>query len=185
MRPLPTLRTARLLLTLPAPEEAAAVAAYFQRNRAHLDPWEPAIPPGFHEVAAWADRLANHRVEYQLDLSGRFFLWEGERVVGAASLFQIARGALQSAQVGFSIDAAREGHGLMHEALREVLRFAFEELDLHRIGADHRPENHRSAALLERLGFRVEGYARDFLRGADGEWHDHVRTALVRPALSR
>ena len=62
-------------------------------------------------------------------------------------------------------------------------RYSFDELGLHRIMANHQPENERSARLLERLGFEREGYARSYLHIA-GAWRDHVLTALVRPESS-
>ncbi|MFB0585429.1 hypothetical protein [Aeromonas salmonicida] len=40
----------------------------------------------------------------------------------------------------------------------------------------------RSAALLERLGFEREGYARDYLM-INGRWEDHILTALLNPAV--
>jgi ribosomal-protein-alanine N-acetyltransferase len=51
---------------------------------------------------------------------------------------------------------------------------------LHRIMANHRPENERSARLLERLGFVREGLAKDYLF-IDGDWCDHVLTSLTHP----
>lgn len=68
----------------------------------------------------------------------------------------------------------------MHEALEAGLAWAFGELDLHRVMANHLPRNQRSARLLQRLGFEREGYARDYLRIA-GQWEDHVLTAKIRP----
>jgi ribosomal-protein-alanine N-acetyltransferase len=46
--------------------------------------------------------------------------------------------------------------------------------------ANYRPENYRSARLLQRLGFRREGLAADYLF-IDGAWRDHILTALVNP----
>ncbi|MEM9194984.1 MAG: GNAT family N-acetyltransferase, partial [Myxococcota bacterium] len=77
--------------------------------------------------------------------------------------------------------ALRNGQGLMYEALARAIGFAFEELRLHRVMANHRPENRRSARLLERLGFHNEGFARDYLL-IDGKWRDHILTALTNPA---
>ena len=48
---------------------------------------------------------------------------------------------------------------------------------------NYRPENARSAAVLERLGFAREGFAKGYLY-IDGAWRDHVLTALVRPEPS-
>jgi len=70
----------------------------------------------------------------------------------------------------------------MSEALRAGDGFAFEELRLHRIMANYRPENERSARLLERLGFVREGIARDYLF-VDGAWRDHVLTSLTHPGF--
>ena len=68
----------------------------------------------------------------------------------------------------------------MFEALQATLGHAFEVLRLHRVQANHLPENHRSARLLRRLGFRIEGLARDYLY-VNGAWRDHVLTALTYP----
>jgi ribosomal-protein-alanine N-acetyltransferase len=68
----------------------------------------------------------------------------------------------------------------MAEALRAANAFVFGSMRLHRIMANYRPENERSARLLERLGFEREGLARDYLF-IDGAWRDHVLTALVNP----
>lgn len=49
---------------------------------------------------------------------------------------------------------------------------------MHRIMANYMPHNQRSGALLARLGFEREGYAKDYLL-IDGKWQDHVLTALT------
>jgi len=66
----------------------------------------------------------------------------------------------------------------MAEALSSAIRYCFDEMNLHRIMANYMPTNVRSAALLRKLGFAPEGYARDYLFLA-GEWQDHVLTALT------
>ena len=82
------------------------------------------------------------------------------------------------------IDQELQGDGYMYEALERLMRYAFEDLRLHRVMANYQPVNIRSGRLLERLGFEREGYARDYLH-VDGGWRDHVMTALVRPAGSK
>ncbi len=61
-----------------------------------------------------------------------------------------------------------------------MIRYAFEDLRLHRIMANYVPHNQRSAHLLRRLGFVQEGYAKEYLKIA-GRWQDHVLTALTNP----
>jgi ribosomal-protein-alanine N-acetyltransferase len=69
----------------------------------------------------------------------------------------------------------------MTEALKPALRFMFMDMNLHRIGANYMPRNQRSGNLLRRLGFVVEGYARDYLL-INGTWEDHILTSLTNPA---
>jgi ribosomal-protein-alanine N-acetyltransferase len=66
----------------------------------------------------------------------------------------------------------------MREGLTLVLRHAFETIGLHRVEANIQPGNARSIALVERLGFRREGYSPRYLR-IGGEWRDHVRYAIL------
>ena len=179
----PTLETERLRLCLPGPRQAKAVLEYYQRNQAHLAPWEPRRGPEFFTVAFWAKQLDAAQGEYRRDVGTRLILTskaEPERVIGVSNLSNIVRGSFQACHLGYSLDAELLGQGLMHEALREVIRFAFEEQELHRVMANYQPNNERSARVLERLGFVREGFAKDYLY-IDGAWRDHVLTALVRP----
>jgi ribosomal-protein-alanine N-acetyltransferase len=104
----------------------------------------------------------------------------GGRRAAHGNLNQIARGVLHRAVLGYGLAADRQGQGLMVEACRRVIDYAFDDLRLHRVSADYVPHNVRSAAVLKRLGFTVEGYARDYLL-INGRWEDHVRTGLVNP----
>jgi ribosomal-protein-alanine N-acetyltransferase len=102
-------------------------------------------------------------------------------ILGTCNYTNIVRGPFQACHLGYQVARDREGQGLMAEALRATNAYAFETLRLHRIMANHRPENERSARLLERLGFAREGVAKDYLF-IDGAWRDHVLTSLTHPA---
>ncbi len=180
------LTTDRLVLRMASPREADVVADYFARNRAHFAPWDPRRPEGFYTARWWRERLQGDAQAALSDRGYRLFVLthdEPARVVGQTSFANVVRGAFHSCHLGFSIDRALEGRGFMREALTRAIAFAFDDLQLHRIEANHRPENVRSAALLRRLGFVPQGYARDYLR-IDGAWRDHVLTALVNHAWS-
>jgi len=159
---------------------------YALRNRAHLWRWEPARGHEYWTLAYWQRQLEAVREEVrrgdgyrtafvpQDDLDGA--------LVGIANLSQIVRGTSQSALVGYSLDCEHEGLGLMREALTGLVEFAFGKLRLHRLQASYRPENVRSARVLEALGFEREGLARGYLF-IEGAWRDHVLAARVNPEL--
>lgn len=175
----PDLRTARLRIHMPHPGRAPEVLAYFERNRAHLEPWEPARPNGFYTVEYWERRLAANRDEWAVRASARLFLEERDRVVGSCNFTNVIAGAFQACTLGYSMDARAQGNGRMYEALSVAIPFVTRTLGLHRVMANYQPTNERSGALLRRLGFRIEGYARDYLF-LNGVWRDHVLTSLVR-----
>ena len=67
----------------------------------------------------------------------------------------------------------------MTEAVGAVVQFAFSHLGLHRVEAACLPANDASRALLERIGFTLEGRARAYLK-IDGRWQDHLLHAILR-----
>lgn len=180
------LTTERLWLALLPPDAAWRVLAYHEANREHFGPVSPARPANFFSVTYWRTRLAQDREDFRHDLSLRLFLLPRSEplatapVIGNISLTHIRRGPLQAADLGYALDHRHEGRGLMTEGLRAMCGYAFRTMGLHRLQANHLPENLKSAAVLRRLGFVVEGYARDFLL-IDGRWRDHVLTSLVAP----
>jgi len=89
----------------------------------------------------------------------------------------IVFGAFEACYLGYGLDVDAVGKGYMTETLAAALTFVFDTLRLHRVMANYMPSNERSAAVLRRLGFRVEGYAKDYLE-IDGTWRDHILTAL-------
>jgi ribosomal-protein-alanine N-acetyltransferase len=70
----------------------------------------------------------------------------------------------------------------MREILEAAIEFVFSEVGLHRVMAGYIPSNYRSAALLARLGFEREGYARAYMQIA-GRWQDHVLTSKINDLL--
>ncbi len=177
----------RVRLCLPPTTAAASVLAYYWTNREHLAPWSPPAPPGFHTEEFWHHRLLSNRAEYLEDSSLRLFVFAKDAeqtVIGNVSFTNFRRGPLQATNLGYGLGAMHVGQGLMTEAIELALRFVFGRLAMHRIEANYIAENVRSGRLLQRLGFVVEGFARDYLF-IDGRWRDHVLTSLTNPELQR
>jgi ribosomal-protein-alanine N-acetyltransferase len=177
------LQTDRLLLQTLHPGQEDRVVAYFEANRAHLEPWDPLRPEGFYTPTHWRQTLERSRAELEAGTALRLFLslrTAPEAVIGTINLSQIMRGPFLSCMLGYGLDHRQVGRGVMTEALRAVIAHAFGPMGLHRIQANYVPTNERSGATLRRLGFVVEGYARDYLH-IGGCWRDHVLTALYNP----
>lgn len=182
MKP-PRLVTPRLILRMPVLEDAPAVVRYLKENRAHLAPWSPGFPTGFFTKPFWEERIRQASLEWKAETALRLYMFSRQdptRVIGAINFTQIFRGPFQNAYLGYSIAASEQGKGLMTEGLRAAIAFVFRKMNLHRISANHMPTNIRSREVLRRLGFSVEGYARDYLL-MNGVWEDHVLTTLVNP----
>lgn len=175
---LPELRTKRLLLKIAGPEFAAQRARYERENRAFHAPWSPSRPDEFFTEAFWRKQLSASQEAAHMGTRLTFTIFdERSDIVGAANFTEIVYGAFDACFLGYALAERAVGHGYMTEALSEALRYVFEDAGLHRVMANYMPVNERSAAVLRRLGFRVEGYARDYLR-IDGRWRDHILTAL-------
>lgn len=177
--------TATLRTTITAVQQGdnTALRAYYLSNASHLAPFEPARPDGYHTQVAWEERVAGLVAE--MDRGAALYLIAREpgrpEILGVCNFTNLVRGPFQACNLGYSIDHAAEGQGLMFEILGAVLQHVFEDMDVHRVMANHLPDNERSAQLLARLGFEREGYARSYLKIA-GVWRDHVLTSKINPA---
>lgn len=90
----------------------------------------------------------------------------------------IIRGRFQCGSLSYAAFAPTAGNGYLTEGLGLVMRYAFEQLRLHRLEANIQPANHASLNLVRRLGFRREGYSPEMLF-IDGAWRDHERWAIT------
>jgi [ribosomal protein S5]-alanine N-acetyltransferase len=153
------------------------------RTRCHdwLVPWEPrvagtALPP--EDLRNFAARCSLRERERQLGTGFGFGIFVGGRFAGELTLSSIQRGPFQSASVGYWIDEAMAGKGYVPEGVVACLRFAFDELALHRVEISIIPRNVASRRVVEKLGIRFEGIAERLL-SIDGVWEDHARYAIT------
>lgn len=152
------------------------------RSRDWLLKWEPRRPAGSPDVvdsrAGFAARCRARDRERQLGAGFGFGIFEGARFCGEINVNGVQRGPFQSAYVGYWIDEACAGKGLVPEAVVIVCRHAFEDLDLHRLQISIIPRNKASRRVMEKLEFRDEGVAVRYLE-INGAWEDHIRFAIT------
>lgn len=179
----PILLGERVMLRLMENHDVKPLLDYYRRNRDFHQPTDPIRPPAYFTEAFWKKMVKVIRQEYEKDLSVRLLLFRRDdpgRVVGIVNFNQIVRGALQGCYLGYSLDEHEQNQGLMSEALRVAIDFMFRTKKLHRIMANYIPENERSAKVLAKLNFIIEGHAREYLL-INGRWQDHVMTSLTNP----
>jgi len=154
------------------------------RRRCHdwLTKWEPRRIPGQPDTVedrhAFSARCSVRMREIQLGTGYGFGIFVDGSFAGEININSIHRGAHQSAYIGYWIDEQLAGQGYMPEAVVTVLRFAFEELALHRVQISIIPRNTASRRVVEKLDLRDEGLAQRYLE-INGTWEDHIRYAIT------
>ncbi|MCU1592322.1 MAG: GCN5-related N-acetyltransferase [Frankiales bacterium] len=156
------------------------------RNEQWLSPWEGR--PESQPPASWADRhspvvfaamLRNVRKEARAGRTMPLAVTYEGRLAGQLTVSNIVRGAFDSASVGYWVDGALAGRGVLPTALALLVDHCFETAGLHRIEANIRPENAASRRVVDKLGFREEALHLRYLF-IDGAWRDHVSFAVTR-----
>ncbi|GAB15595.1 putative ribosomal-protein-alanine acetyltransferase [Arthrobacter globiformis NBRC 12137] len=99
-------------------------------------------------------------------------------IVGQLTVSSIVWGSALMATLGYWVDQARAGHGIAPTAVAMATDHCFRTLGLHRMEINIRPENGPSLRVVEKLGFRDEGYRPRYLH-INGEWADHRSFALT------
>lgn len=155
------------------------------RNEDWLRPWE-ATPPGGsrlgwperHTMSAYGQLLRRSRAQARAGSHLPFTITLDGRFAGQLNVGEIVRGAFLSGFVGYWVDHAVAGRGVMHTALALVADHCFGAGRLHRLEANIRPENHASLRAAAKVGFVPEGLHRRYLV-IDGEFRDHLGHVLL------
>ncbi|MEV3859332.1 GNAT family protein [Streptomyces sp. NPDC050095] len=158
--------TDRIELRRARPDDARALLDATLRNIEHLRATEPYRPAEYYTVETQRARTTEAN-------SVTWLLWDGERVIGRLMLTGIVLGPLCSASLGYWVDAAYRGRGLVPAAVEEIVRVCRDELGLHRVEAGTLTDNKASQRVLAKCGFVEYGKAPRYLH-IDGAWRDHV-----------
>ena len=156
-----------------------------QRGAAWFRPWDSSRPPeSLEDAATFAGlvRRSNARARH-----GGMLPWAVEytpeagrpRFVGQVTVGGITHGSASWAQIGYWIDPAWAGRGIIPTAVAMACDYCFATLRLHRVEIAIRPENANSLAVVRKLGFRYEGRRPRYMH-VDGDWRDHDMFVLHR-----
>jgi ribosomal-protein-serine acetyltransferase len=167
-----------LELRLYEESDADELFAVVDADRAHLRQWLP-----------WLDRIKGvederafiraSRERFARENGFNAGIWHDGRFVGSVGLHYIDR-ANRKTEIGYWLAASAQGRGIMTRAVRVVLREMFEAQKLNRVALYAATENHRSRAVAERVGFTLEGVARE------AEWlYEHFHDLAIYSMLAR
>jgi len=149
--------TPRLILRAFRPEDAAAFSAYRSEPEvARFQGWS--APYSLEQAQEFVTEMMQavpgtpgqwYQIAMEEKASGQ--------VIGDVA-FHIEANSPQQAILGITLSGAAQGKGYATEAMQRLLQFLFEDLELHRVSAYIDVDNPASYQLVERLGFRREGY---------------------------
>lgn len=151
------------------------------RNEMWLTKWEPSSPQGWAErnaLSAWPPLVSALRKAARSGTMLPYVITYGGRLVGQVNVSNVVHGVLRSCTVGYWVDKAVAGRGIVPTALALTIDHCFTGVGLHRVEVDIRPENTASLRVVEKLGLRREGYYERYL-DIDGDWRDHIGFAVT------
>lgn len=168
------LTTERLILR---PYEESDAESLYQYAK------DPLVGP----VAGWAP---HESVESSLEIIRDLFFpsgaWAivlketGEHIGTIALEEDRRRPDIPSKEIGYSLASKYWGRGIMTEACKEVVRYAFQELDLYILAICTSRTNERSAGVIENCGFKQEGTERACYCIYDGSFRDSRIYSLLK-----
>ena len=179
------LQTDRLVLLSPHEVSADRVCAYHVNNRAFLKAFSPLRDDSFYTQTHQENMLRSQIADWETGRGYRFYIARNEdknRIIGTISLSNIVRGAFQSCHLGYQLNAEYTCQGFMTEAVKRLVPFAFQDLQLHRIEGNVIPRNLASRAVLEKCGFVSEGLSKKYLK-INGRWEDHIHYVILNEAM--
>jgi len=176
----PVIESEKVTLRTPQMADYSAWAELRAQSREFLAPWEPLWATDELSRASFRRRVRHYLRDLREDVGYALFIFAVSTgaLVGGLTLCNVRRGVTQSCTLGYWIGAQYANQGYMTAAVRAVVPFVFDSLELHRLEAACLPANTASIRLLEKTGFKREGLARRYLR-INGVWQDHLLYALL------
>jgi len=136
-------------------------------------PW----PYKKQDAVKWIKRT-HYKIKNKKEYAFGIVLKTENRIIGAISLMHIDW-KNKNAEIGYWLGKKYWGKGYMTEAVRLILKFAFEKLKLHRIYANLFEENVASRRVLEKAGFKLEGIMREH-RYRYNKWHNELKFGILK-----
>lgn len=121
-----------------------ALRKYYLANASHFRQLEPRREDSFHAIDSWNERVIDMVSNQEQGKSVHFVAEIEGSIVAHCNLSNIVRGVFQACYMGYGVSSNFQGKGVAHEICETVIRYAFNEMGLHRIMANYMPHNDRS-----------------------------------------
>lgn len=174
-----TISGVNVQLKILTPENSQEILNYYIKNKEYLSPYEPTREDEFYTLKFQRDILIESYKQYLNGETVNFGIYNNDKFIGKIQLSNIVLGIFRSCFVGYSIDKDEQNKGYMKEALRSAIKYAFNELDLHRIEASALADNKKSQSVLKACDFKELGINKNYLF-INGKWRDHITYYILR-----
>lgn len=161
------------------PDDSEALLNYYDNNKNHLAAFEPSRDNSFYTLDVQRSILNESYRHFMTGVSVDFGVFKEDKLIGKLKLSNIVNGVFKNAILGYSMDSKQQGKGYMKEAVKLVVDYAFDELDLHRVEASVLINNEKSKRVLKACGFKELGVNEKYLF-INGAWRDHITYYIVR-----
>jgi ribosomal-protein-alanine N-acetyltransferase len=151
------------------------------RNREFFQPFEPLTPDSHYTIEGHREILEKIQSNWENRSGYGFgiFLNSNCQLIGRVNLSNVVRGAWESCTMGYFLDEIYNGQGFTTEAVHLAIGFAFGPAELHRVQAAAMPRNVGSIQVLEKVGFRYDGFSEYYLK-INGIWEHHNLYSITR-----
>ena len=180
------LETERLFLISLGALHCELLYDFLIRNAEFFKRWSPEYEKDYFEIAFHLKRLANIEKDTKEGKQIKFGVFiknDLNKIIGTVSFANIIKGPFLSCFLGYRTDEKENGKGYTTESIKRGIKYVFDEIKLHRIEANIIPVNTASIRVVEKLGFKLEGYSRNYLQ-INGKWEDHLHYVLLNEPVS-
>ena len=163
----------RIKIQVLTPGDAEEMLEFNLRNRNFLKYFEPSRDEKFYTLDSQKRILTESYKQFLNGKAVNLGIYKKNTIIGKIRISNIVMGVFKNAFIGYSMDEKEQNKGYMKEAVKLVLNYAFDELELHRIEATTLIDNQKSQRVLKSCGFKELGISEKYLY-INGDWRDHM-----------
>ncbi|WP_291634462.1 GNAT family protein [Clostridium sp.] len=168
-----TIKDNNIKIQVLTPGDVEEVLDFHLRNREFLRYFEPTRDEYFYTLDSQKRTLTESYKQFLNGSGVNFGIYKNNKLIGKIKISNIVMGVFKNAFIGYSLDEKEQSKGYMKAAVKLVVEYAFEELDLHRIEATTLIDNEKSQRVLRNCGFKELGISEKYLY-INSEWRDHM-----------